>query len=332
MVTENQCGSIGEPSSVCVCDGSSEHSYLDTLAQLRKTDQKHLLSRARAKYLTQSLARGLASLGTSLSSSYWNTFHCASKLALYDDGTTSTEYCRNRWCLVCSRIRIAKCVNDYLPTLSSWPDRHFVTLTVPNVSADLLPDTIQDMFQTFKRIQEVARKRKAPLVGVRKLECTYNPLRNDYHPHFHVIIQNEEQANLLLSEWLSRQPLARPVAQDVRLATDGDLIELFKYFTKVLTRTPSSGSVNVYLDSLDVMFRSLRGRRVFQSFGFKLSDTETEDTETADSLTARVLLSQFDWFQSVHDWVNQDTGDLLTGYTPSSTFDALVKSINLPPS
>jgi hypothetical protein len=180
------------------------------------------------------------------------------------------------------------------------------------------------MFSCFRRIQDIARKRKRPFLGIRKLECTYNPVRKDFHPHFHVIVQDGEQAQFLLSEWLSRNPSARLVAQDVRLATDGDLIELFKYFTKVLTKTDTS--VRVYFDSLDVIFRSLRNRRVFQTFGFCLDSTET-DTDADSEFIDRVLVAQFDWFQSVHDWVDQETGALLTGYTPSSTFDELVKSI-----
>jgi hypothetical protein len=305
----------------CAGDDKEKGYSLDTLAQLRKVSQKTLLSRARAKYFSSALAVGLASLRSPLEASYRNSFYCAFQLSLYDNGTTTTRYCKNRWCLVCARIRLADHINRYVPVVQSWPNRCFVTLTIPNVPERLLKNSVDVMFMNFRRIQDVVRKSGVPLVGIRKLECTYNANRDDFHPHFHAIVQDRAQADFLVSEWLVRYPEARLVAQDIRNADAGDVMELFKYFTKVVTKT--DGHARVYLMALDTMFRALRSRRVFQPFGFRLPKAVSEQ-ENVDF--DKLLLSRFDWLQSAHDWVNQH-GDRLSGYNPNDAFDALVKGI-----
>jgi hypothetical protein len=51
-------------------------------------------------------------------------------------------YCGNRWCMTCARIRTGMAMERYLPTLKAWGDVWFVTLTVRNVPAAELRDTI----------------------------------------------------------------------------------------------------------------------------------------------------------------------------------------------
>src|SRR5699024_2849851 len=64
----------------------------------------------------------------------------------------------------------------------------FLTLTAPNVPADELNDEIKHYKQSFQRL--IQRKEVKQIVKgyARKLEITYNEERDDYHPHFHVLI------------------------------------------------------------------------------------------------------------------------------------------------
>ena len=64
----------------------------------------------------------------------------------------------------------------------------FLTLTAPNVSAEELNDEIKHYNHSFKKLME-RKEVKAIVKGyARKLEITYNEERDDYHPHFHVLI------------------------------------------------------------------------------------------------------------------------------------------------
>jgi hypothetical protein len=305
------------------------------------TDVKHgqnLLRRARAKYFAIAFILRMVDLDSPLRKSYWNSYHCCNNVGLKESGETTSLYCDARWCLVCNRIRSAKMINSYLPALNEWNDKHFVTLTIPNAPADGLSDAIAMMQAEFFRIKETFKKqhqrqqRDDKLVGLRKLECTYNISREDYHPHYHAIIQGEENANDLLAEWLRRFPDARDVAQDVRKADDASVRELFKYFTKLIAKAAGGQSV-ILPEQLDVMFRVLRGKRTFQNFGFtKPKETEEvseEALEMAEEIERETIVEVYQWKQELHDWIGRNTGEKLTGYKPSPTWRKFVESMEV---
>jgi len=239
---------------------------------------------------------------------------------------------------VCNRIRTAVLINTYKPVLDLWDDKHFITLTIPNVPVDRLSSAIDGMEAEFRKVKEVfyrqhrRKKRDTTLIGFRKLECTYNPERHDYHPHYHIIVRGEEMAKELLAEWLERYPEAVEQAQDVRKADDASVIELFKYFTKLITKTKGKGSA-VFIRPLDVIFQSMHGRRTFQNFGFKHEVIEDEPiSEEAEKLAEEIegeaMTVVYEWVQELTDWVEKQSGRVLTGYQPTAKFRQLVESID----
>lgn len=299
-------------------------------------NRQNLTKRSRAKYFAHAFVLRMVDLDSPLKKSYWNSYYCCDTVAEKSNGETASLYCDARWCLVCNRIRSAKMINAYLPVLESWNDKYFVTLTIPNVPVDRLGDAIKTMQKEFTLVknqfwQQYRRKQRADkLVGLRKLECTYNPDRDDYHPHYHVIIEGEQNARDLLAEWLRRFPGARDIAQDVRKADDASVREMFKYFTKLITKA-SSGESMVLPEQLDVMFRVLRGKRTFQSFGFtKPKETEEisdEAAEMAEQIEQESVVEIYQWRQEQHDWIGKNTGKKLSGYVPAAKWRRFVEKI-----
>lgn len=207
--------------------------------------------------------------------SYWNMYHCSSTL-VRKNNKVSGRYCKNRLCLVCNSIRAAVSMNSYKPIFDSWGDEsYFVTLTAPTIEGAVLGQRLDEMHKIFNGIKEFLRKRAqrgkgAKFEGVRKLECTYRPQTDKFHPHFHFLIRGKENANLLLNEWIARtKHLGTSYkAQDCRKADKDAAIEVFKYFTKVVSS--SAKDKRVFVLGLDRIFKEFRGRRVIQNFGFKL--------------------------------------------------------------
>jgi hypothetical protein len=301
-------------------------------------NRQNLLKRARAKYFAIVFILRMVDLDSPLRKSYWNSYHCCNNVGLKESGETTSLYCDARWCLVCNRIRSAKMINAYLPVLEKWEDKCFVTLTIPNVTENKLRSAIDNMQAEFGKIKQVfyrqnkRKQRDDKLVGLRKLECTYNISREDYHPHYHAIIQGEQNANDLLAEWLRRFPDARDVAQDVRKADDASVRELFKYFTKLIAKAAGGQSL-ILPEQLDVMFRVLRGKRTFQNFGFtKPKETEEvseEALEMAEQIEREAIVEVYQWKQELHDWIGKHTGEKLTGYAPSLTWRKFVESMEV---
>lgn len=302
------------------------------LAQTAKISaRENFGKRARVKFLSQAMAVGLANVPSSqLTKSYWNSFHCSSVLLHCGEKLTG-KFCKNRWCLVCCRIRSAQLIKQYVPLLNSWSEKHLVTLTVPNCpSADLVAtlDRMKSGFDVIRRrftMQHRRKHRAAPLVALRKLECTHNPDRDDYHPHYHLVVPCFASAVELREAWLLEFPEAKWNAQDVRPANAGAANELFKYFTKLVTTQSKERFIR--LGPLNAIFEAIAGRRTFEVFGVKAPKevlTDDEADAVADELGE--IESVFEWNQDQADWVNKDTGELLTNYTPTAKFRAFVET------
>lgn len=287
--------------------------------------------RARVKFLTEAMAVGLANVpGSKLTKSYWNTFYCSSILQKKGDSLTG-KYCKNRWCLVCCRIRSAQLIKQYAPVLQSWPEKHLVTLTVPNCSEADLVATVKQMkagFDTIRRswtMQHRRKQRAAPLVALRKLEATHNPDRDDYHPHFHLVVPDYASAVELRAAWLSQFPTAKWGGQDVRPANNGAAHELFKYFTKLVTTQSKERFIR--LAPLNVIFESIAGQRTFQVFGVSAPkpDEELADEEATALAEELDIDAVFEWVQAQADWVDKESGEMLTNYKPSAQFKKFVE-------
>lgn len=294
---------------------------LDKLAQLVPSNfGKHpetLVKRAKAKYFTNSYTKRLASLKSPLQKSYNNTIYGCSNSLIQTQQKITTRYCGNRWCVVCNRIRTAKQINGYKKQLDELENTCFVTLTIPNVCNDILRQSIKEMTHQFQLILKEFRKDKVKVIGLRKLECTYNPIRNDFHPHFHLLVSGKHIAEQIVLDWLKRYPTANRKAQDIRKADNGSVMELFKYFSKIITNK------SIHVNALDTIFQAMRGLRVYQPIGIKKVSEEIEEIDSQIYEELEKAEKVWDWIDI--DWIDTNTGECLTGYTPDDRIKQLVE-------
>lgn len=282
------------------------------------------LKRAKVKFTQQKLLKALFKLGSPLAKKYDSTIFCSSVLE-QDGNKLRSRFCNNRWCNICNRIRTAKLIKGYGAAIESMLDPRFVTLTVPNVPATELRAEIRRMISEFRKIQELRRKHKKPLIrGIRKLEVTYNPDLQNFHPHFHFIVEGEAAADELIEAWLDRNTTADKRGQDQREAKNP--IELFKYFAKLTSKSKSDTIIikagkmvrieYSYPEALDLVFQAIEGTRIIQPIGgikYVKEDIENLETVVVEDLEPEEAL----WIYQNQDWVNVYTGELLTGYEPT---------------
>ncbi len=282
-------------------------SVLDTTAQLRQSPATALQNRARSKYLTDAIVQGLMGLGEwdRIALSYASTARCADEL-VQDGVRVQGKYCRQRWCLVCNRIRTAKLLQTYLPEMLTWADKYFVTLTVPNVQGHELHSVIGDMLAAMRPIARAIRHTDGlELRAVRKLETTYSIRRGDYHPHLDV-----------------RRCEGRKGA-----------VELFKYFTKLIVRGLDGERTAPHPAKLHTIFMAVRGRRTFQPMGFVSQVKVSADDEALELDAGTVSPIKPDargrirWKWIGDDWLDYGSGELLSGFTPTDSMRELVNRI-----
>lgn len=290
--------------------------------------------RAKAKFAQNNLMRVMAKLNSPLAEKYEQTKFCSYSL-IQSGNTFTAKYCKQRWCRICNRIRTGKLMAGYHDAILAMQEPQFVTLTIPNVKEEQLRDSIKSMLADIRKIQDLRRKNKQPLLkAIRKLECTYNPDRNDYHPHMHLIIENKQQAEELKLAWLQRHPDALEYLQDIRPAHNP--IELFKYFAKLTSK--SSKDIKTYKgrklvmreeyhypEALDKIFQAIAGMRIIQPIGgVKMVSDEIDEIEAVEIENAESDIALWQWQRIgisaekfTYDWVNIFTGELLTGYEPT---------------
>ncbi len=288
--------------------------------------------------MTVPMAIELAELRSPLEKSYRNTVYCAGLLTQGEDGRVRGLFCSNRWCLICNRIRTAKAITRYRLVLDAWEERRFVTLTIPNVAGSELREVLASFVKDTKAIARSIRHTDGlPFLALRKIECTHNPQRHDFHPHMHFVVAGAAQAKRLVERWLERHPEADAKAQDISLADSATVLELFKYFTKLATKVSDGRRVPIAPEALDTIFGATAGMRVYQPMGFRCtnvtcSDEEGEVAERAGTLAPSRLGDsvQWEWSQSLADWIDYSTGDFLTGFRPTEPMKVLVEAIRPP--
>lgn len=298
------------------------HTIFNKLAQSGddcKSRGYTLKKRAKAKFITMGFIFDLINLKSPLKKSYWNTLHCVEHLLFDQEKKQITgKYCKNRWCLVCNRIRTGKLMNLYFDEFSKYEDLYFVTLTIRNIPKDQLPGALKNMQKQWGLIRLMFKSRKMNFDGIRKNECTYNLKENTFHPHFHVVIQGKDQSELLLSSWMNlNKDDTNRKGQDVRKCDQETLKELFKYFTKIVKRdkTTDKNEYPVLIEPLDLMNQAYYKMRVFNSFGkfrnLKIDEVENIDELQADDLDDIKEGNVWEWVQDQSDWVSE-YGELLT--------------------
>lgn len=257
---------------------------------------------------------------------YWNTYHCLNRVYTAG-GKLYGKYCKNRFCTLCSGIRKAELINKYLPVIQNWEEPYFVTLTVKAVPANGLSKIMKGVLRAFRIIKDRYRKKHqrgkgGKFMGLKSLECNFNPRSRTYNPHLHLIVPNKELADILVNEWLAlwTKKYTNRGAQHYRKVSnkEKDLVEVIKYGSKIFTEPGSENkkgkkaSAYVYAAALDSIYKAMKGCQIFGKFGFNLPAAGKRKKG------GEQLLNQYqEWKYDPQyaDWVTIEHESTLVGYT-----------------
>lgn len=103
------------------------------------------------------------------------------------------NFCNNRFCPFCSWLKAKRTAFELLELIKvvEYKEKFaflFITLTVPNVPKESLREEIENFNISFNRLWKTKEFKAFNKGFIRKLEVTYNEERNDYHPHFHLVV------------------------------------------------------------------------------------------------------------------------------------------------
>ena len=181
--------------------------------------------------------------------------------------------CKNRFCPVCAWRKARKDalgLSLMMQYIKQQENKEFIflTLTTPNVMSDELENEIKRYNNSFRKL--IKRKKVGSVIKgyVRKLEITYNKKRDDYNPHFHVLIAvnksyfTDKRYYISQQEWLDLwcditgiSEITQVQVQKIRQNNNKELYEMAKY----------SGKDSDYLINqkvFDALYNSLKGKQV----------------------------------------------------------------------
>jgi len=222
--------------------------------------------------------------------------------------------CKNRFCPICAWKKAKKdalALSVMMAYLKQEEQKEFIflTLTAPNVKADELNDEIKHYNQSFQRLMQRQEVKKVVKGYARKLEITYNEERNDYHPHFHVLLAvnksyfTDKDYYINRDRWLelwqqvTKNSLITQVdVRKVRNSKDDKVYELAKYSAK-------DSDYLINQDVFEVFYKALKGKRLIVYSGlFKeainlFKDGKLDEYKEKDT-TKYVYAILYNWGQS----------------------------------
>ena len=184
-----------------------------------------------------------------------------------------SNLCKNRFCPVCAWRKARKDalgLSLMMQYIKQKEDKQFIflTLTTPNVTVEHLESEIKAYNHSFQKMFKRKKVISATKGYVRKLEITYNKERDDYNPHFHVLIAvnksyfTDKRYYISQKEWLNLwrdvtgiDEITQVHVQKVKQNNNKELYEMAKY----------SGKDSDYLVNqkvFDAFYKALKGKQV----------------------------------------------------------------------
>jgi len=255
-------------------------------------------------------------------------------------------FCRCRLCVICQWRKSLVMYHQIFKLIHAHREQYksdvplLLTLTVPNVRADQLPDCLNNMQDAFKKLMMRRNVKRSVRSSFRSLEVTYSNKRNDYHPHYHVLLlvpknyfDSRHSLYIERDEWLTmwreatgQSEITQVDIRRVRKARKGEIegvsAEVGKYATKpadYCVKQPD-GSYKSDQKVVNVLHWALKGRRLvaFGGLFVKLrKQLEQDDIEHSDlvNITDEIKACQCSVCQStliieLYKWHLQNRGFL----------------------
>lgn len=285
-------------------------------------------------------------VGTAKANKYLNVLNCSTYLEFrryvesQERRLHSANFCKDRLCPICNWRRskkvfsqagavMKKAVNDY--------EFLFLTLTQKNVKGDDLKDEIDKMMEGFRKLTRKKEFKNAFKGFFRALEITYNKKRDDFHPHFHVILAvNKSYAKSkfylkqkdIVALWRNCMGLDYDPVIDIRKFKTADGKELSKSLAEATKYTVKDadyiiknkdGEINYKRTDRVVKYLSeaLAYRRLIAWGGvlkdiyksLNLDDPEKGDlvvTGDEDSITGLYIIEKYHWSVGMQNYVLMD--------------------------
>ena len=217
------------------------------------------------------------------------------------------NFCRDRLCPMCAWRRSYKIfgqISQIMQYIGKEYDFLFLTLTIPNINASELPNTLKELQQGWNKLKHRKRFRTAVKGYFKALEITYNKRSDTYHPHYHIVLAVQKsyftsRDYIKQQEWLQmwRECMSdeRITQVDIRRAKNKATAEAEQASADLSSAIAEIAKYAVKLDEdmlyndevVRVLATCLHGKRLCEfdgkgAFGSARSKLQLDDAEDGD--------------------------------------------------
>lgn len=177
------------------------------------------------------------------------------------DYVLAGDYCRDRFCVPCSKVRGRTITANVLSRLGGKPCR-FLTLTLRSTTETLL-ELLNKLQESFRVLRTKRLWRSKVTGGVAFVEAKWNPDGNRWHVHLHVLTEGLFIDHAVLkADWYAITGDSYVV--DLRFCPAAN--QVTHYVTKYVTK-PFDASIIDRPDRLAEAVAAYHRRRLFTTFG-----------------------------------------------------------------
>lgn len=293
-----------------------------------------LVKRARKYHISKTICAGMKNQnpGENLTKRLNRALKCGVKIRLDSNGKPESRYCGTRFCQVCNGIRTNILMERLSREMQKSPRWHMVVLSVQNCEPRELRGMIEHYKDNWIKINKWFKNNKCTKGnGFYTYEITHNAVTNTFHPHIHILIDNDVTANIILDLWLklnapgkNKYYALRDKGNKVLEMNPGQnkeqadmILELIKYATKPGKSDKESGNIYINSKALVTIYEALEGFQVFQTFGTFRSIKDLTEEELSEEVKGTDDLVDaspgiYDWCARSVNWISRETGEFLT--------------------
>lgn len=277
------------------------------------------------KRLSRAVTGGLAAVaepGSRLHKAMRRSYYqCYGALHQTEGTLKPTRACKVRGCPQCDSVKMSKVRKTFGAYVASWA-RAFVTLTWPNCAAtgEALGESLDRAEVAWKAVRQRLRRAYPDARAMLVIELTWNPVRGEFHPHFHVVTSSKDAAYLLMHAWLEVMEGTSRSAQSVQDADPSTVRELLKYTFKGV-----EGGKLVPFEIRAEMLKGLHKRHLYRTVGFSRKDAEAYNAQQDQHETCEEGIPDegvpafsrekedlvWEWEDAAEGYVARDTGEVL---------------------
>lgn len=192
----------------------------------------------------------------------------------------NANFCGNRFCPQCSANKAREdalqlsAMIDYLKQEFNY-EFIFLTLTAPNIPAYKVSSELKEYAKSFERLFKTKKVKTAIKGYVRKLEMTYSKERDDFHPHYHILLAvnksyfKDTRYYISQQEWLRLWANAKkdPTIKSVDIRKFKAKDDLYKAIFEISKYISKDSDYMYSPEVFKVFYKSLKGKRMLSYSG-----------------------------------------------------------------